>query len=189
MLILQSDQVQYLEVIQTVGDRTERKPGLSYQNKLFNQGKVFASNQSKEAVQFTRDAFLELKVACLLVEDPESLTFWYEDLTLKAYDSSQDAQDANDIHDIASINLHKLARQMRDVGGIKIQDRWYNFKTYHRCLIGGEAVAWMKNHLKISTDEAIALGQRLIDAQLLHSVLNEQRFQRGHVLYRFNWDD
>ncbi len=78
---------------------------------------------------------------------------------------------------------------MRHVGGIKIKDRNYKFKIYPKCFIGQEAVEWFCANLGLSTQQAIRLGQRLIDEKWIHHVLDQQNFANDFLFYRFYWDE
>ena len=58
-------------------------------------------------------------------------------------------------------------------------------KLYPNCFVGNEAVSWLSDRLKISREEAIEVGQRLIDENWIHHVTHEQPFQDGNFFYRF----
>ena len=54
--------------------------------------------------------------------------------------------------------------------------------------MGREVVDWMINNLNLSTEQAIKLGQRLIDEKFIYHVLNQLNFENKHLLYRFYED-
>ena len=78
---------------------------------------------------------------------------------------------------------------MRNVGGIKIEDRRYKLKNYPKTFIGSEVVTWFKSELDISTEQAIRLGQRLVDEKIIHHVLDQHSFKNDLLFYRFYWDE
>ncbi len=90
---------------------------------------------------------------------------------------------------INSLELEEIVTQMRNTGGVKIKNRRYRLKNYYSCFVGSEAVNWMVNNLNISTEEAIRLGQRLIDEEFIHHVLFRENFQNEYLFYRFYWDE
>lgn len=78
---------------------------------------------------------------------------------------------------------------MRNIGAIKIKDRRYKLKVYPKCFVVNEAVAWMKSEFNLSTEQAIRLGQRLIDEKIIHHVVDRQKFADEFLFYRFYWDE
>lgn len=90
---------------------------------------------------------------------------------------------------VAGIDIGKVIEKMRNIGGIKIKNRRYNLRIYPNCFIGSEAVEWMINNLNLSTEQAIKLGQRLIDEKFIHHVRDQHNFQNEYLFYRFYWDE
>lgn len=72
---------------------------------------------------------------------------------------------------------------------IRIENRWYNLRFHPRCFVGSEAVIWLMQSLKISHENAILLGQRLIDEKLIHHVTDNHAFKDEYLFYRFYWDE
>ena len=107
----------------------------------------------------------------------------HQDTKLQAYDRSQSDDWIN------KIDLKELVREMRDIGGIKIKDRRYRLTVYPRCFIGSEATTWLVRRFFVAEAEAVKLGQRLIDAKLLHHVTDSHPFEDGYFFYRFYWDE
>lgn len=85
------------------------------------------------------------------------------------------------------IYLDNLVMQLRK--GLTIKTHWQRFKPYPASFTGSEAVQWIIQHQKLSQEAARRLGQRLVEVQLLHHVLDEQPFQATNELYRFVSDD
>jgi len=90
---------------------------------------------------------------------------------------------------IANIEIKKVIEKMRNIGGVKIKNRRYNLRIYPNCFIGSEAVEWIVENLNLSTEQAIKLGQRLIDENFIHHVLDRHDFQNEYLFYRFYWDE
>jgi hypothetical protein len=78
---------------------------------------------------------------------------------------------------------------MRGDDGVDIADRRHLLSHYPRCFVGTEAVEWLMRAEDLSRDEAIRLGQRLVDRGLLHHVLDEHPFRDGPYFYRFFADE
>ena len=186
MQILTNNQVTYCNLMLQNGEGTEYLPGVSYQNKLYIKNKFFTLEQRQEALAYTKQKFLELKdkiISYLVVEDNTGLTIWQEDSGASIVGKEEE------IDPIKEINLEELVAQMRSVGGIKIKDRRHNLKVYSQCFIGSDAVKWIVENLKLSSQQAVRLGQRLIDEKWIHHVVDQQAFQDGFFFYRFYWDE
>ena len=87
------------------------------------------------------------------------------------------------------LDLEALARRMRGDAGVAISDRRHRLSTYPRCFVGAEAVAWLMRVEDISRDEAVHLGQLMLERGLMHHVLDEHPFQDGEFFYRFYADE
>jgi hypothetical protein len=183
MLLLKKDQVQFQDVINPDTEQPTPIIGIFYQNKLFKHLKSFPKDKLKSAQQLTRQLSLDPQVVCLVLEEADKYTIWCQDAKLKSYEASQ-SKDR-----ISEIDLQELVREMRDIGGIKIKDRRYRLTVYPRCLVGSEATTWLVRKFFISEAEAVKLGQRLIDAKLLHHVTDSHPFEDGFFFYRFYWDE
>ena len=173
--------------------------GISYQNKLYIKNKFFTLEQRQEALAYTKQKFLEAKtkiICYLLVEDDTGFTIWQEDTAaILVKEKTAELKPINkqeeiiDIDPIQEIDLETLVSQMRSVGGIKIKNRRYKLKVYSQCFIGSDAVQWIVENLKLSREQAVRLGQRLIDEKWIHHVVDQQPFRDGFFFYRFYWDE
>ena len=109
--------------------------------------------------------------------------------TLAALLDSGDVKIENGIlHDILP-DIDDLVDQMRGPLGLKIQDRRYNLKLYHKCFIGSEAVNWLVQTQNTTKEKAVWLGQILVNRGIIHHVLDEHHFEDGYFFYRFYEDD
>jgi hypothetical protein len=183
MLVLKEELVQFQKAI----DLEIKSPfpfmGIFYQNQLFQPLKNFPKDELVLAENFTRELSAKSDRLCLLVEEKEKYSIWQASPRIKFYNA-----DHADLW-IDRVDLNILVRKMRDIGGIKVKDRRYHLRVYPRCFIGSEAVEWMKQQLPMTVEECVKLGQRLIDAKLIHHVTNDREFQDGYFFYRFYWDE
>eukprot|EP01012_Entosiphon_sulcatum_P061788 TRINITY_DN8764_c0_g1_i1.p1 TRINITY_DN8764_c0_g1~~TRINITY_DN8764_c0_g1_i1.p1 ORF type:complete len:601 (+),score=82.13 TRINITY_DN8764_c0_g1_i1:24-1805(+) len=70
--------------------------------------------------------------------------------------------------------------------GVEVKDRSYRLRRYPQCFIGLEAVRWLvRQGYATGPASAVALGNRLLDAGLLHHVHHEHRFKDEYLFYRF----
>lgn len=178
MFILQSEQVDFCTLKSRIDSQIKYIPGLEYQRKLYIKGEIYDRHQSQAAIQKARQKIVELKgQSTILVEDCDTIVLWHQDKTVEK---------VNPLH---TLDLQALVAAMRNVGGIQIKDRQFHLKNYPQCFIGSEAVDWLVSHLKISRQDAVRVGQRLINENWIHHVLDEQAFQDGYFFYRFRWDE
>ena len=97
---------------------------------------------------------------------------------------------ANSTPDLQDTGLVKLTADLRNA--FDIQDRTYGLSrtTYKRCFIGTEGVAKMvEKGLAKNADDALSIGNLLIDAGLMRHVLGEHHFKNEHLFYRFVEDE
>jgi hypothetical protein len=183
MLLLKEDQVRFEDAIDPGSENPKPLLGLFYQNKIFKKLRSFPKERLESVQQFMRQLSLNQDVAYLVTEGTDKYTIWYEDAKLQAYDRSRSDDWIN------KIDLKELVREMRDIGGIKIKDRRYRLTVYPRCFIGSEATTWLVRRFFVAEAEAVKLGQRLIEAKLLHHVTDSHPFEDGYFFYRFYWDE
>ena len=185
MQILENEQVCYCNVISQKNNRIINLPGIFYKNKLFCKANFFLKEQKREALEYGKQAFLKGKgkIMYLLLEDTTGLTVWIEASNLKL--SQQ--QFVLDI--VNTLSIKEVVARMRSKQGISIKDRRYRLVSYPQCFVGSEAADWMIQNLNLSTEQAIRLGQRLIDEKFIHHVTDEHPFINDFFFYRFYWDE
>jgi hypothetical protein len=183
MLVLKEELVQFEKAIDFEIKHPFPFMGIFYQNQLFRPLKNFPKDELELAENFTRELSTKSDRLFLLVEEKEKYSIWQASSRIKFYN----ADHANLWID--RVDLNTLVRKMRDIGGIKVKDRRYRLRIYPRCFIGSEAVEWMKQQLPMTDEECVKLGQRLIDAKLIHHVTNDHEFRDGFFFYRFYWDE
>ncbi|MEW6496170.1 MAG: mechanosensitive ion channel domain-containing protein [Cyanobacteriota bacterium] len=90
---------------------------------------------------------------------------------------------------LASIDIESLVRAMQEPGGVEIKDRHHHMNIYPRCFVGSEAVEWLMQTQNCTREDAIQLGQLLVDRGIIHHVSDEQPFRDGYIFYRFYADE
>ncbi|MEM7064310.1 MAG: hypothetical protein AAF572_14235 [Cyanobacteria bacterium P01_B01_bin.77] len=103
------------------------------------------------------------------------MSYAYGKLTLARYTDPED--------------LAQLVAQMRGTGGVVIKDRRYKLKIYPKCFVGSEAVQWLMLNFNLTLDDAIRIGQRMLERKIIHHVVDEQDFKNDYLFYRFYTDE
>ncbi len=88
--------------------------------------------------------------------------------------------------ELTESDIDVLVKDMRETGEIEIKDRLYHLHHYPECFIGAEAVEWLVQRQSCSRQEAIHLGQILMDRGIIYSVFDEPLFRDGYSFYRFS---
>ena len=86
-------------------------------------------------------------------------------------------------------DLEKLIAEMRSANGLKISDRNYYLNFYPACFVGLEAVDWLVNKQNYKREEAIEIGQILLEKGIIHHVTDEHPFKDAYLFYRFYVDE
>ena len=81
--------------------------------------------------------------------------------------------------------VQELVTKMRGVGGLNVRDRRYRLKLFRNCFIGREAVDWLVENQRTTRENAVEIGQILMDRRVIQHVLDEQPFLDRHMFYRF----
>ena len=85
-------------------------------------------------------------------------------------------------------NVESFYALCRSDAGFSVLDRSYRGATYPRCFVGSEAVEWMQAQGR-TLNEALSIGQQLVDMSLIHHVLDEHPFKNEKLFYRFYRDE
>ena len=91
--------------------------------------------------------------------------------------------------DLSDLELQILVSQMRGTNGVSIRDRRFGLHVYPHCFVGTEAVNWLMQTQLASREEAVRLGQTLMEKGLLHHVTDEHFFKDDYLFYRFYADE
>lgn len=84
--------------------------------------------------------------------------------------------------------IERFYSLVRSEAGFAVSDRNYLGNKYSKCFVGAEAVEWIQAQGH-TVNEAISMGQRLIDLSLAHHVLDEHPFKNEKLYYRFYRDE
>ena len=79
-----------------------------------------------------------------------------------------------------------LAREIKGAEGVEIKNRLYHLTPYKQCFVGSELVDWLIDHKQVVKEEAIALGQDLLEHDIISHVCNDHDFKNDFLFYRFN---
>jgi len=96
----------------------------------------------------------------------------------------------NQVEDPGSMGerLHQQVMNFTDPPLIK--DRKSLLRSYSSCFVGREFVDWLIQVGEVENrDEAVEIGQRLLDAGALEHVSKEQQFEDRDQYYRFNTEN
>ena len=99
-----------------------------------------------------------------------------------------DAGEGFDSASLTDAHFASLVARMQGEGGVPLSDRRYLWRVYRDCFVGREAVDWLTMELELSRDEALELGQLLVEKGLVHHVLDEHGFEDGNLFYEFSDD-
>lgn len=80
----------------------------------------------------------------------------------------------------------QLAEDIRNSGELEIKDRRYKLTNYTQCFIGSELVEWLIKQTNCLEQEAISIGQNLLEHNLIYHVHNQHEFKNDYLFYRFN---
>ena len=197
MLFLDHTQVQYCKI--QGGDKT--LSGLIYNNNLFIREKTFPKEEIEAAIKECREEYLDheerSQIATLLVKDKNSVGIWMQNNKYKSHiiagssESSSGTKSKSSSNSKAAtqrISVRQLAVEMRSENGVEIKTRRHKLKLFQRSFLGNEAVDWIVKKVKVSREDAIALGQKMIDKGIFQHVTEEHQFKDEPLFYRFNED-
>ncbi|MEQ8972743.1 MAG: hypothetical protein RIE73_20385 [Coleofasciculus sp. C1-SOL-03] len=103
--------------------------------------------------------------------------------------NNKDADNSHWLKTLTETELEALVAAMRGADGVEIKDRRYRGNLYPHCFIGAEAVEWLAQRIQGSRQEAICIGQMLIDSGIIHHAIDDYPFQDDYSFYRFYRDD
>jgi len=89
----------------------------------------------------------------------------------------------------AEYDWKAIVEKMRGSEGVDIRDRRFRFQVYNQCFLGSDAVNWLIKHEKATREEAILMGQLMVEQNLIHHVLDEHGFEDMPLFYRFRADE
>lgn len=78
--------------------------------------------------------------------------------------------------------------QMREYKKL-LQDRQWRMRLYPKTFVGHEMVTWIAGYRNISRLEAVAIGDKMLQAEVFHHVHRDHPFRDEYLFYRFAEDD
>ena len=199
MLFLDYTQVKYCKV----QNQDKTISGLIYNDNLFLREKAFPKEEMEAAIKECREEYLDhverSQIPTLLVKDKKSVGIWMQNNQYKSNIISYDEEDGDtaEVQTDSSaksqsssnrISLKQLAAEMRSENGVEVKTRRHKLKLYQRCFLGNEAVTWLSEKTKLSRENTVKLGQKMLEKGIFHHVLDEYQFKDEELFYRFNED-
>lgn len=90
---------------------------------------------------------------------------------------------------LTATNIERAIAAMRGADGLEIKDRRYRLNIYPACFVGSEAVNWLMRSQNCTREEAIDLGQTLVERGIIHHVTDDHPFRDTYLFYRFYEDE
>jgi len=87
------------------------------------------------------------------------------------------------------IDLDELVIAMRGENGLEILDRRYHLSFFPTCFVGCKAIDWIVEREGYQREQAVELGQMLVERGIIHHVTDEHPFQDSYLFYRFYADE
>ncbi|KAL9120248.1 MAG: hypothetical protein Q9187_003197 [Circinaria calcarea] len=92
----------------------------------------------------------------------------------------------NDLYERTNLNLASLAQAIQSDRGVKLMDRRWHWRLHYNCFIGIEFTTWLLNNFKDvdSREEAVELGNELMESGLFQHVEQRHNFRDGNFFYQ-----
>lgn len=78
-----------------------------------------------------------------------------------------------------------ISTAMGGENGVSIKDRRFHFKIFKNVFLGSEAVEWLMINERATREEAILMGELMLQQGIIHHVLDEHNFKDEPLFYRF----
>jgi hypothetical protein len=179
MFILTADQVTPYQAIHRQGSHLERLLAIVYQNWRFIKGESYSSQELDLAIKQTRTR-LDSGEMCILVRDIDDnyiICYENQEIELVEEETSQSGE-----------NLEKIVEEIRNTPGL-IKNNRYKLRIYPQSFLGKELVDFLCNYLNCSREEAVKVGQSLLEQGWLHHTWDDHNFKDEPLLYRFYQDE
>lgn len=89
---------------------------------------------------------------------------------------------------LRALDLGEVIAHLHD-SGVRIGDHKYHGRIYEKCFVGAHATACLRDQFRLSENEAMTLGQQLVDLFVVHHVVDQRPFRDGRFFYRFYQDE
>ncbi|KAL9638427.1 MAG: hypothetical protein Q9164_001560 [Protoblastenia rupestris] len=90
----------------------------------------------------------------------------------------------------SNLDIKSLSNKIQSAKGVRLVDRRWHWKLHHRCFIGSELTTWLLENFRDVRDrqEAVDLGNVLMDDGLFKHVEKRHEFRDGHYFYQMGDD-
>ena len=201
MLFLDYTQIKYCKL----QGKDKTTSGIVYNGKIFTRAKAYPKEELEIAIKECREEYLDheerSKIPTLLVKERKGVGIWMENKRYKQEDilhisgeeksavqeSSKKSSEKSG-SDTGRVSIRQIAAQMRSQQGVEVKTRRHKLKLYQRCFLGNEAVDWIVNKVQVSREDAVRIGQKMIEKELIEHVRQEHQFKDESLFYRFNED-
>ncbi|OZH52768.1 mechanosensitive ion channel protein MscS [Hydrocoleum sp. CS-953] len=82
-----------------------------------------------------------------------------------------------------------ISSAMGGENGVSIKDRRFQFKLFKNVFLGSEAVEWLMINERATREEAILMGELMLQQGIIHHVFDEHNFKDEPLFYRFYSDE
>lgn len=176
MFIITTDQVASRQAIRRHPSQIEHLSVFVYKDWLFFRGESYSYQERHSAIAHTQRN-LEAGIMCLLiVDDHDNYIISYQDSKLELLPEER------------LPDLETIVNAIRNQSGL-IKTNRYKLRAYPRSIVGTELVDWLCDYFDCSREQAVEIGQSLIDHHWLHHTWDEHQFQDEALLYRFYQDE
>ncbi|KAF2658715.1 hypothetical protein K491DRAFT_689784 [Lophiostoma macrostomum CBS 122681] len=95
-----------------------------------------------------------------------------------------------DQYNTSNIDLKRLAEDLQGDKGIRMMDRRWHWRLHYNCFIGFDLTSWLLTNFKdVETrDEAVDLGNQLMNKGLFQHVQKRHQFRDGNFFYQIAAD-
>ena len=198
MLFLDHTQIKYCKL----QGKDKTISGIIYNGSIFTRAKAFPKEDLEVAIKECREEYLDheerSKIPTLLIKERSGVGIWMENKRYKKEDAleilsgentpKQDSESSKSISDLNRVSIRQIASKMRSPEGVEIKTRRHKLKLYQRCFVGSEAVDWIVKLIKVSRADAVKIGQKMIEKNLVEHVTSDHSFKDENLFYRFNED-
>jgi len=181
MFILTADQVTPCQAIRRHTSQAERLLAILYRQWLFIKGESFPSEDKELAIKQAREKLDSGQMCIVVVDEDNNYLICYEDQEIEPLDEKTTAS-----HSVE--DLEKLVEMIRKAPDL-IKNNRHKLRTYPRSLVGTELVDWLCASFNYSREEAVKVGQSLIDQGWLHHTWDRYDFKDEPLFYRFYQDE
>ena len=190
MLLLSPDQVEFCKMSRHDLSGSCLLDGIAYRDKLFYHIDAYPVDAQESALRKARQRYNDIKgeKALIVLGEAQKWSVWEEDSLLSIYQKRQPSEGVEG-QSIDFLNLDMLADQMHGPQGVKIQDRMAWPRRQRRVFLGRDAVEWMARTHNLTAEEALRVGNRLIEGRQIYPIPPTQGFQNDACLYRFYVDE